>query len=112
MNEQELLERAIELMAAEMKNPFTLWYLSYADDNGFRGGLYIQAFGPSNAALRANLQRLSPGGEVLIIGVPLEQYPDSRYWNRLLTRAEIEAARPNDKWGTIEELEPEEKESE
>jgi threonine dehydrogenase-like Zn-dependent dehydrogenase len=113
MNDDQKFERAMRMVEEEVfKNPRGLWYLSYADDDGFRGGLYLEAHGPASAALRANMEKLSPGGEVMVIGpVPADKIPPQNFWNRLLTREELQQADPDEEWKTLEELEAE-KESE
>jgi hypothetical protein len=99
------LERILELIEEEMQHPLHLFYLSYADDKGFRGVVYVEAHGPASAAMRANAYNLSPGGEVFIVEVPDDKLPDYKYWNRLLTKAEVQAANPDDECKTIREWE-------
>ncbi len=105
----ETLGRALELVQEELlNNPLQLWYLSYATEEKFLGGIFVLAFGPVSAVMRVQAEGLSPGGEVMMVQVPREKRPDHKYWNRLMTKEEIQAANPNDKWGTIAELEAEE----
>jgi hypothetical protein len=107
MNHDEKMERARQLVADEVRTrPRGLWYLSYADEHGFRGAVYLEAHGPASAAIRSNIENLSPGGEVFIGGpVPSDCIPDRKFWNRLLTRDEVIAANPNDVCGTLAEFE-------
>lgn len=90
MNQREFRERINKLLADERSEPMRWWYLSYASDEGFRGGVYIEAHGPVEAAYLARHRNLSPGGQVQMILVPPEHVPEDRYRNRLLTREEIE----------------------
>ena len=82
---------------------------SYADDHGFRGGLYIEAHGPAEATYLSNQRGYSPGGEVITIGpLPADHTPDRRFFNRLLTKEEIQQANPNDEFKELGEFEAEE----
>jgi hypothetical protein len=105
----ETLGRALERVQEELlHNPLQLWYLSYADETNFRGGVYLLAFGPVSAAMRSRAEGLSPGGQVMMVQVPEENYPEHKYWNRLLTKEDVQAANPNDECKTIAEFEAEE----
>ena len=108
MNDDEKLERAMRMVEEEVRTkPRGFWYLSYADADSFRGGAYIEAHGPASAALRANIEKISPGGEVMIIGpVPADKIPERKFWNRLLTKTELQQADP-DEWMTMKEFEAE-----
>ncbi len=109
MNDAEKMERARRMVEDEVRTkPRGLWYLSYADDTKFRGGAYVEAHGPASAALRGNIEKISPGGQVLIFGpIPTDKIPERKFWNRLLTKTELQQADP-DKWMTIKEFEAEE----
>ena len=109
MNDDKKIERAMQMVEEEIRTkPRGLWYLSYADDDCFRGGAYIEAHGPASAALRANIEKISPGGEVMIFGpVPADKIPERKFWNRLLTKTELQQADP-DVWMTMKEFEAEE----
>ena len=85
-----------------------MWYLSYADEYGFRGGLYIEAHGPAEATYLSNHRGYSPGGEVITIGpLPADHTPDRRFFNRLLTKEEIQQANPDDEFKELGEFEAE-----
>lgn len=89
----EAFARAMEMVAMECaSNPLSHWYLSYAGEDGFRGAVFLQAPGPASAVLIANIEKLSPGGEVMIVAVPPEHIPEPKFWNRLLTKEEIQEA--------------------
>jgi hypothetical protein len=105
----DTLGRVLDMVQEELlHNTLQLWYLSYATEEKFLGGVFILAFGPLSAAMRSQAQGLNPGGEVMMIEVPKIKEPEYKYWNRLLTKAEIQRANPDDKWETIAELEAEE----
>lgn len=109
MNPEEFRQRINKLLAEEAKNPLGSWYLSYAKESGFCGGVYIEAHGPTEAAYLSNKRGYSPGGELLTIGpLPPDKCPDRKYFNRLLTKEEIRAANPDDEWKEIAEFEAEE----
>ena len=104
----EELGRMLELVQEEvLNNPLRLWYLSYADEKNFLGACYILAFGPLSAAMRSRAEGLSPGGQVMMVEVPKEHYPEHKYWNRLLTKEDVRAANPNEECKTIAEWEAE-----
>lgn len=107
MNRQEFQQRINKLLAEDAKNPLRWWFLSYAGEDGFHGGVIIQAHGRTEAAYLCRHRGLSPGGQVLILEVPEEELPGEESRNRLLTRPELEAI-----WGkglTLEEIEAKEK---
>lgn len=108
MNPEEFRQRINKLLAEEAKNPLRWFYMSYAGEDGFRGAVYIQAHGPAEATYLSRHRHLSPGGEVLIASVPDDKIPTEKYRNRLLTKAEVQAANPDDRCGTIAEFEAEE----
>jgi hypothetical protein len=110
-DEQQIRENAIrqvdEEIAASHGAP-SWWYLSYADDNGFRGGAYLRAFGPASAALRAAIEGISPGGQVRIVGpLPLDDpnapMPPPEDRERLLTFDELQRIAPMVRWDTGED---------
>lgn len=103
------LQRALELVSEEvLNNPLRLWYLSYATEEKFLGAFYVLAFGPVSAVMRVQALGTNPGGQVMTIEVPRDKQPPPEYWNRLLSREDVQAANPNDEWKTIEEFEAEE----
>ena len=107
----EALGRALELVQEELlHNNLGLWYLSYASETDFLGGCYLLAFGPVSAVMRVQAEGFNPGGEVMMAQVPKDKYPLHKYWNRLLTRDEVQAANPNDECKTIREWEAEKEE--
>ena len=66
------------------------YYLSFADEEGFLGGLFIYAHGVATAVDKAWGMGINPGGEVACWG-PLAE-PRDEYKDRLLSKAEAEEA--------------------
>lgn len=89
MNQREFRQRVNKLLGEDGKNPLSWWFLSYADDDGFRGGVIIQAHGQTEAVYLSSHRGISPGGEIRIIPIPDEFLPPDEYRNRLLTRPEL-----------------------
>jgi len=74
LSEREFEERSNTLLTEEMDGGrFEWWYLSFATDEGFLGGVYIEAFGSLSALTTACVLGLNPGGEVACWGpIPVE----------------------------------------
>jgi len=89
MKQEEFDARLKQLLAEEASQPLGWWYLSYADENGFRGGIIIAAHGFTGAVYMANILKFSPGGEVKGLPVPPGKLPPEWYRNRLLTLEEL-----------------------
>jgi len=81
--------RLKQLLAKEAAQPLGWWYLSYADEKGFRGGVIIEARGFTGAAYLSNLMKYSPGGEVTGLPIPPDKLPAESHRNRLLTLDEL-----------------------
>jgi hypothetical protein len=99
MKDEEFYERVEYLLDAERDNPLAWWYLSYAGEEGFRGGVIIEARGFTGAAIRSNILKASPGGEVMGLKIPPDKVPAEPYRNRLLSPSEL-----NEIWGDMETL--------
>lgn len=70
----------------------TLWYISFATDEGFRGGTVVEADNSEHALIVATNRGLNPGGEAAIIKVsPNEEHaPDIQaMMNRLASAEEL-----------------------
>lgn len=70
----------------------TLWYISFATDDGFRGGTVVEANDSEHALTVATNRGLNPGGEAAIIEVPpkYEHAPDIQaMMNRLASAEEL-----------------------
>lgn len=91
MNPNEFRNRVNQMLAEDRKHPMAWWYLSFADTDGWRGGAFIKAHGPTEALYIAKRRGVSPGGEVCCVKCPDSEVPTEDYCHRLLTKAEIEA---------------------
>lgn len=68
-----------------------MFWLSFADDEGFLGACLVEAADMVDAVTRTHLQGINPGGEVKIVGpIPPGTMPESYPVGRLLAKAEIE----------------------
>jgi len=96
----ELFEaRLKQLLAEEAAQPLGWWYLSYADEKGFRGGVIMSAHGFTSAVYVASTLKISPGGEVQGIRIPPEELPAESYHYRLLTLEELTEC-----WGEMKKM--------
>lgn len=66
-------------------------YCSYADEEGFRGGIFVRAQGVVSAALEVHRLGMSPGGEMIACPVDENNLPPEKWRNRLLTKDELES---------------------
>lgn len=73
----------------EESQPYRWWYLSYADDTGFRGAVVVRARGFIGATMLANSLRISPGGECRGQDFRPECVPAAHLTNRLLTMEDL-----------------------
>jgi hypothetical protein len=64
-------------------------YCSFADDDGFLGGVIVEASNVVEAAIVASMLGINPGGEVL--GAPCPSVPPERFRNRLLSLDDLNA---------------------
>ena len=94
---EEFEKRLAEVILEEQEGGRGWWYLSFATEEEFLGGLYLEASGPVEACMIAGLLGLNPGGEVLAWPVTpekLEQFaqnvPDEKRY-RLLTKEEVDS---------------------
>lgn len=93
--EVEIDPEVARLLAEEARNPLAWRYLSFADEDGFRGVVIIQAHGIVDAAFRAGLARINPGGEILSFVLQDEDLPAPEWRNRLLSEADLRAIWPD-----------------
>jgi hypothetical protein len=91
MRERSLKARADELLLEESQRPEMWWWLSFADDEGFLGGVLTRARGFLSAVQKARNLGINPGGEVQGIEIP-EDVPESHksYADQLLSKQDIE----------------------
>lgn len=105
--ENQLLERMIRMVEEEIKTKPKRWmYLSFASEEGFRGGIYIQGHGLASALALVHSLGQSPGGQVIGVDIPEDvKLPAPEFCNRLLSKAELESI--NSDMATLGELEAE-----
>lgn len=86
--------RALQLSLNEMSKPENkgIYYLSFADEERFLGGVFTEAYGIVTAIENTHELGINPGGEVMCIGPGPAPRPE--YLNRLLTKGELEEAAP------------------
>lgn len=87
-----------QTMKLEESGDVPRWFwLSFADPNlptgtQFLGAAIVKAQGVATATEQSNLRGINPGGEIQFTELPLNAVPNPKYINRLLSKAEIEAA--------------------
>lgn len=73
----------------------TLFYLSFATDEGFQGATVVCADDAQDAVIEASFRGLNPGGQVMVVEIPpeIESKPDVvMLFNRLAGKEEMMAA--------------------
>jgi hypothetical protein len=75
--------------ALEATEQVAWWWLSFADEDGFRGVAIVQARGVIGAVEEALRRNINPGGDVQ--GLRLRKAPPERSRNRLLDEGEAQA---------------------
>lgn len=75
----------------ERGQPERIWYISFATETAFLGGVFVKARGPNSALEATHKHRCNPGGEVLIAAANPEIEIPEEFCNRLLTKGELEA---------------------
>jgi hypothetical protein len=85
LNAEQSAAQTAEILAEESQEIETWWWLSFADDNGFRGAAMVRGRGILSAVHEASRLGLNPGGDVA--GLSLQDHePPSEWVGRLLTR--------------------------
>jgi hypothetical protein len=82
------MERTLGNIVAEVERPSTAFWLSFADDDGFRGAVIVHANDFLEAIMRCNLEGINPHGECQGREIPLGsvlKIPE-RWKNRILSR--------------------------
>ena len=91
--------RLAATLLEEAQYPLRFWYLSFVDDDGFRGGVIIEAPGFVTAVHRTHELHISPGGEVAGAPIPEGQVPTADFHERLLSLEELTTV-----WGAMTRL--------
>jgi hypothetical protein len=103
LTDAQFKKRAAEVVRQEMNEPERWHYVSFAGESSFRGAVIIEAHGITDALLKINGLKLNPHGEVLCI--PLDEVPEEKWRNRLLTKEDVLTMWPDAK--SVGELEEE-----
>ena len=83
-------ERVLKNIAAQETLPDSVWWLSFADEGGFRGAVIAHGEEFLEALMRVNLLGINPHGECQGMGpIPADVIPE-KWLNRVLTKAECE----------------------
>jgi hypothetical protein len=80
--------RAENMLNAEACCPLRWCYMSFADESGFLGGVYVFARGILSAVAATHEMGINPGGQVMYMEP--EDAPPPELINRLLSREELE----------------------
>jgi len=67
------------MIARELEQPESWWWLSFADENGFRGGVLTRAHGIGTAVTKTHALGINPGGEVRAIEISDENVNASSF---------------------------------
>lgn len=88
----QLRKKAARLRTEEVAAGKLEWYwLSFAGEDGFLGGIVLQGYGPLDAVARSHESQQNPGGEVAILPLGVEDLDTPAEWkNRLLSKEEME----------------------
>jgi hypothetical protein len=89
MTPEQIQTRMEEMLAEEQAAGVKgLWWLSFADETGFKGVVIVEAYGFTSALLATKAQGLNPGGEVRGERVDPDLIPKAML-NRLLKKADL-----------------------
>jgi hypothetical protein len=83
--------RTLGNIAARTELPRQQWWLSFADDTGFRGVVIVHAEGFMEALMETNLHHCNPHGECQGMPIPADVVVPSTHTYRILDRAEAES---------------------
>jgi hypothetical protein len=82
-------------VSAPDETPSGWWYLSFADDERFRGACVVEASDFLSAVMVTHVHRINPGGQVLGGEIPPDRIPAERFRNRLLSKADVTEMEPD-----------------
>lgn len=84
-------KRRMEIYLAEEANPVRMIYMSFADDNGFLGGIFTRSKGLAHAMKETHEKGINPGGEIQSTIVPsfAEKDVPEHAIDRLLSKQEM-----------------------
>lgn len=93
-----IMARKHQLLQEEATQPEQWWWLSFADHDGFRGGVLTKARGFISAIQKATELEINPGGAVR--GMPCNPPPEHlQYADQLLSYQDVkEKLGPVERW--------------
>jgi hypothetical protein len=99
---EQLRKREAELIEAERtatSGKTSWWYLSYAGETKFNGGVIVRAFGFIHACRRARDLHINPGGQIHGLPLPDDKVPAPKYQDKWLSLEELQEC-----WGDMTKL--------
>lgn len=90
MTDAQIEKRIADLLAAEQSQPLEWLWLSFSDEDGWRGGCYVEARGMIGAIRWTHRMGITPGGQVKAVAVPEGGLPGPEWRNRLLKQADLD----------------------
>ena len=95
MRDRSWKARRDKLLLEESQQPERWWWLSFAGEKGFLGGILTRAQGFASAITKTHLLGINPGGECQGAEIPDEviessPYGHANFADRLLSKREIE----------------------
>lgn len=82
--------RRAQLLTDELSQPLRWFYLSFADDDGFRGAIIVNARGEMHAVQRCHDLGINPGGQVAIFDIPDGAPRPEGVEDRLLSKRDLD----------------------
>jgi hypothetical protein len=93
-DEGEFEARSKQVLDEELQHSLRPFYLSFASPERFLGGAIVEAHGILSAVTMCNALGINPGGEVMALPVPEDHVPSPEYFNRLLSKEEVQNLPP------------------
>lgn len=89
---QKVQRECCEIIAKREKRPATAFWLSFADETGFKGAVIVHAENFMTALMEANVRGINPHGECRGLEIPEEktQHIPESWKNRILSRKDCE----------------------
>lgn len=82
--------RRAQILTDELCRPPRWFYLSFADDDGFRGAAIVEAPGEAHAIQLTHTLGINPGGQVAMFAVPDGAPVPDAAKNRLLSKRDLD----------------------
>jgi hypothetical protein len=83
--------RRAQILTDELTEPLRWFYLSFADDERFRGAVIVEAHGVAHAIELTHKLGINPSGEVAVFEVPEgAPLPPDAAKNRLLSKRDLD----------------------